>query len=233
MHWKSEKEFVDDFVDALQDRSRSTHVVREFRTGYGLPDIVWIEYYNGVIRKRKKRVRYRSLATFTINCAYTMAYLVKRRWVKLSTLKSSFRSMNNRFGDLIEILVQRKLVTIKSEKIKSLPKTEIFAIRNITIIEAKLADWRRAIMQAQRCLWFTDNCYVLVPDPKPVKKRKIANLCRKYGIGFTVFSEDGDIVQVIRLNKRRPYNTYLAWLLNENLFDDLLDGDGRFQPKDF
>ena len=231
MHWKSEKEFVDNFVDALQNRSKSTHIVREFRTGYGLPDIVWIEYSNDVIRKRKKRVRSRSLTPFTIDCAYTMAYLAQRRFVKLSTLKSALRSMNSRLGSIIEILIQRNLVIIKSDKITSRPKAEIFAIRNIQIIEAKLADWKRAIMQAQRFLWFTDNCYVLLPNFKSMKKRQVASLCMKYGVGLTFFSEDGTIFPVIRINKRRPYNTYLTWLLNENLFDELLNSDDRFQSE--
>jgi hypothetical protein len=219
--WKSEREFVELFLDSLGSEKKDTRIVREFRTGYGLPDIVLIEYLPKVVEKRKKQMGRIQVGAFTVDCAYAMSYLANRRWVRLKTLKSAFRSSNGPFNTALQTLIDRKMVSVKEDKIKARPKTEVFVVRNIKVIEAKLGNWRRALMQAQRYQWFTESCYVLMPEQSRIKKRQIALACKKYHVGLIFFSRERGISDVIKVGRKRPYNTYLAWLMNETIVDEI------------
>lgn len=229
--WRSEKEFVERFLYALGSGRKNTHIVRGLRTGYGLPDIVLTEYLPKVVERRNKQMGRTRIGVFTVDCAYAMAYLASRRWVRLTTLKSAFRSSNGSFNTTLQTLRDRRMVSIEEDKIKARPKTEVFAVKNITVIEAKLGNWRRALMQAQRYQWFTESCYVLVPEPSAVKKRQIAIACRKYHMGLIFFSPERGISEAIKIGREKPYNTYLAWLMNETIVDEVHKSESAIQSQ--
>ena len=128
------------------------------------------------------------------------------------------------FSRLVSTLLARRLAVCKQGRIKALPKKETFAIKNISVIEAKLNDWRRALIQARRHLWFTDNCYVVIPEGERTKKNRVASACRRHRVGLMMVSKKGDLITVVSLKKSGPYNTYLAWLLNESLLQEVKDG---------
>jgi hypothetical protein len=218
--WKNEEEFVNSYLSSLEDKTNSTLLLRDFQTGYGLPDILCTEYSKAVVQNRVRHLRHKDIPPFTLDCAYTMAYLTRRRSVKISTLKTAFRTTNGSFDLLIQTLKLRRLVRIKSGIIKAERKKDIFAIKSITVLEAKLYDWKRAIFQAQRYRWFTDNCYVLLPKISDRQINRVIWLCKKYHVGLMMFSNNSVLNPMIKLKKKQPYNTYLAWLLNENLLNE-------------
>lgn len=219
--WKSEKEFVDQFVTVLGQQTSRTQIVREFRTGYGLPDVLVVRYSLKVLERRRRHARVKYTGTFTVDCGYAMAYLLRRRWVRLETLRGAFHNANGSFRAMVETLRERGLVNVMGDRIKARGKSDIFAIETITAIEAKLGNWRRAVIQAQRHRWFTDCCHILVPQPSRGQKRGISAVCRKYHLGLMFFSREGGIVEGLALKNRKPYNTYLAWLLNESIVDEV------------
>jgi hypothetical protein len=223
--WKSEREFVERFLDSLGSEKKGTCIVREFRTGYGLPDIVLTEYLPKVVERRKKHMGRLHVGAFTVDCAYAMSYLANRRWVRLKTLKNAFRSRNGPFNTTLQTLIDRQIVSLKDDKIKSRPKAEVFAVKNITVIEAKIGNWRRALIQAQRYQWFTESCYVLMPEPSGIKKRQIALACKKYHVGLIFFSRERGISEAMKIRRKKPYNTYLAWLINEAIFDEVQESE--------
>jgi hypothetical protein len=229
--WKSEKEFVDRFVDVLGAGTSRTKIVREFRTGYGLPDVLVVRYSQSVLEKRKRDAREKYRGMFTVDCGHAMAYLARRRWVRLDTLKGTFHNMNGSFRTLIDMLQQRELVRVTGNRISARRKSDVFAIKTITVIEAKLRNWRRAVMQAQRHRWFTDNCHVLVPEPSAAHKGEISAACSKYNLGLMFFSREKGIVEGLGLKDRGPYNTYLAWLLNESIVDEVRDSGRGIRAK--
>jgi len=217
--WRTETRFIRDFLNSADPTRKSLHVLKEFRTGYGLPDLLKIEYDKNILVKRRRNSKSRKLKHFDIDCAYVMAYLSERRWIKLNNLKSNTNLYNGSIKTIIDKLRERGLVIKKGDKIKSKPKKEVFAIKSIVAIEAKLRQWKRAIFQAQRYLWFTNNSNILVPTNCNRQLSKIINSCKKYHVGLITLSKDKKILTIIKRKKRKPYNTYLAWLLNELLLD--------------
>ncbi len=192
-------------------------MVKEFRTGYGFPDLLRIEYDKKVVMRRRRNPNLRNLKHFDTDCAYMMAYLSEKRWIKLSTLKSKATLYNGSINVIIEKLRERGLVVKRGDKIKSKPRREIFAIKSIVAIEAKLRQWKRAVLQAQRHLWFTNNSNILIPTNCCTQVNTIIDSCKKYHVGLIALSEDRKILTIVKRGKRKPYNTHLAWLLNEFL----------------
>ena len=222
--WTSEMEFIDDFLRVAESINNSAHVIKEFRTGYGLPDILSIEYDKHTLKKRIRNVKSAKLRPFDIKAAYAMVYLSKRRWVKLETLRTDMSASNGSIKSLVENLVQRKMAVKKGDLIKCVPKRDIFAIRAVVAIEAKLKKWKAAIFQAQRYLWFTNNSNILIPAINSTQLKKIKDSCKKYHVGLITFSKDKTLSPIVKIRKRKPYNTYLAWLLNEVLLEETRRG---------
>ena len=95
--WRSEEAFVETLLRLLRAEAEATRFIREFRTGYGLPDLLSVEYCEDIVSRRKRRLDRSRLEAFTIDCAYTMAYLSNRRWMQLPTLKARVGLANGPF----------------------------------------------------------------------------------------------------------------------------------------
>ena len=91
---------------------------------------------------------------------------------------------------------------------RSLQKS--FAVRNIIAIEAKVADWQRAVQQAYLNTWFTAESYVLLPEAG--KGHPLRATARKLGIG--VVTKAQGLVRQPRTGGNLP-RSYASWLFNE------------------
>lgn len=222
--WHSERKFVDDFLTSVNSMNKPFYILKEFRTGYGIPDILIIEYDKSVIIRRKKFLEISELNPFDTNCAYIMAYLAENCWVKLENLKSKFNIHSCSIEIIIENLINRELVVKKDSMIKSVPQKEIFAINGIIAIEAKLRKWKNAIFQAQRHLWFTKNSNILIPLTNGIQLNKIRYFCNKNDVNLITFNKNEIVTFAIETGNSAPYNTYLAWLLNELLLEEIKNG---------
>jgi len=61
----------------------------------------------------------------------------------------------------------------------------------------------------------------LVPETSMFQKRSVSSACRKYHLGLMFLSRDKGLMEGITLKNKKPYNTYLAWLLNECIVDEV------------
>jgi predicted transcriptional regulator len=224
--WKEETAFVSDFLTLCQEKNRSVHIMKEFRTGYGFPDILMLEYTDNAY-KRVKQLIHNNVEPISTSAAYIITYLSKRRWVNIYNIKNHFQMRNGSFNAAMDLLKQRGLIEINGDKVKGRPKKETFILTNITVLEAKLKNWGRAISQAQRYLWFTDNSSILIPKRTPPLLEKIAYRCKKSHVGLIALDTDRKAEPVVKTKRRKPYNTYLAWMLNEMLVDELRVRDKR------
>lgn len=217
--WKDEKTFVESFLRRFRNTQKSLFFMRDFRTGYGLPDIVAINYDERILSRRKHDLKSVKTPAFTIDCAYTLSYLSRRRGVSYETLKANFSNYNGSLNSILNTLEQRNLIQVNNGKIKALRKSHSFAIKTITTIEAKLRQWSRVIHQAQRHLWFTECSYVLLPKQSPLILSHIRKRCQTHEVGLFLYDSDLRIKTLVKKPKARPHNTHIAWLLNEILID--------------
>lgn len=89
------------------------------------------------------------------------------------------------------------------------PLSYIFAAQQIIAVEAKVAEWRRALEQARLNTWFASASFVLVPN---VPKRSLL-LEKAKAIGVGVWTDDNIPIELEPVH-RLP-RSYASWLFNE------------------
>lgn len=223
MGWESEEQFVDKFINPLHIVSKknrySLNVLREVRTGYGRPDITVIEYNSKIIYERKKTLTADSLEPLSNKAAYTMSYLSSCRWVSLQRIERFLQCNNTDLIKVVEELKNRRLIVSKEHLIKARPLKEILAIKRVRAYEAKLKQWKEAVNQAERNLWFTNDSYILMPFQSSSVSNLISLECRKRGIGLIFFSEDKGTKIIVKPLKSGFANSPLIWMMNEQLLE--------------
>lgn len=223
--WNSEAEFVEDFLAIVNSMNNSFHILKEFRTGYGIPDILLIAYNESVIIERKELLERSKLVPFNADYAYMMAYLTEKNcWIELEELESKFNIHNSYIKEITKNLLDRELLIKEDSMVRSRPQEEIFAINSIIAVEAKLKKWKEAIIQARRHLWFTKNSNILIPPTNRIQINKIWHFCNKNNVNIIVFDKEGVPDLTVKTENSAPYNTHLAWLLNEILLGGIESG---------
>jgi hypothetical protein len=98
------------------------------------------------------------------------------------------------------------------DEIRLRPLTDIFALRRLICVEAKVSAVSRAMDQAVRCTWFASEVYLLMPTlPVDGAVRHIADV---HGIGMVVPDTSIDEAPVHATRGSLP-RSYATWLFNE------------------
>jgi len=90
-------------------------------------------------------------------------------------------------------------------------------VREITSIEAKLGDWRRALAQAYRHLAFSGRSYVLLDRARAQSALKNLQAFRRLGIGLITLQRGRLPKTWIRPENRRPRSEIVFWYANAEL----------------
>ncbi len=229
MFWTSEAEMVTAFVNSVKSQNRNPDnnviVLQEADTNYGRPDVMVIEYDTAVFQRRN--ISASSIiekSSFSSECAYAMSYLSQREWTGFEYLQQFLNCRKNKLHSIIDNLAMRDLIRICKESVCSRSLDENFALRRVLVFEAKISKWRDAISQAERHLWFTGASYVILPDERRTILDKALHECAQRGVGLISFSVDGSLAYLTEPPDMKIYNTYLSWLINEQVFQQGSDG---------
>jgi hypothetical protein len=104
------------------------------------------------------------------------------------------------------------LATVRDGTIESRPLPEIFVVRRIIAIEAKLRDWRHAIEQACANTWFASHSFVLLPRQR--FNDRVQDAAIDAGVGVLCF--DGTSVTIpVKASEHAIPSSYGSWLFNE------------------
>ncbi|MFK9119559.1 hypothetical protein ACJEBK_22155 [Peribacillus frigoritolerans] len=216
---QTEEELVNSFVNYTHEKNnKSTILYREVQTGYGRPDVLHIEYNENVLNKRKMSY-HGPLSTLA---AHMMTYLAERRWVSMEKVSKQFDIKNGKLLIILEDLLSRGLIVKNEHLIKSKPRNEILAIKRLGVYEAKLYQWKEAINQAERNLWFTNDSYILMPIKRGKLKNNIYNECKSRGIGVGFFNEETGLDILLKPVRSGVINTPFLWTINEELWKEQL-----------
>jgi hypothetical protein len=126
----------------------------------------------------------------------------------------SLRKANKSVGKLLEA----ELVTMnKQNKIKIKLIKEIFFIKEIISIEAKLHNWKRALEQSVNNTYFSSQSYTLFPD-KIITKRLLEEYINT-DVGIISFEKS---YRIIKKPKRRTIPSSMSsWFFNEHIGREL------------
>jgi hypothetical protein len=125
-----------------------------------------------------------------------------------SSIESLF---GNRAADSIERLKAAAMISVNRGIISSCPLSDLYAVRHIFAIEAKISAWRMALRQAFLNRWFATSSHVLLPQ-MPSNASMVSEArslgVRVWGLG------------AIKLTLNLPSTTskpvsYASWLFNE------------------
>lgn len=224
---QNEQELVFSFSHFLKnDENKSYKIFFELDTKWGKPDITTI-YYNKkkTFNRIRKINKNQPLPPFCQICQYAMTYFEKEKRTSVNRLQYFLRTTKNKTIDIINVLEKRKLISFYDQyHLRLLSTKKTFVIDRVKTIEAKLTNWKKAIEQAKRHLWFTNETYVLksYTSNKSYIDR-ISYFCKKEGIGL-IFQEEENSFSI----KTYPQNegiisSPINWFLNELIIDEVLN----------
>jgi hypothetical protein len=201
-----------DIVRAFLDRGicggRTGHVVSVFcepRLDTGYPDIVLVHW------DRKAADAWPiHRAELTNDDVRLLHFLYNARSVSRDELRC--RSSLRQADRTIERLAAARVVKVSSRSIRVRPLREIFAVRRLIALEAKISDWRRGLQQAFVNTWFASESFLLLPHI-PKGTLLLEDAAR---IGVGVVSADQDLsTPLVRSRRDRLPQSYASWLFNE------------------
>lgn len=213
MYIETERDLVNSFINNLPSNNGQL-ILREVPTSYGRPDILIIRFDTEVIKNLRSRS---NNSKFSKEMSHTMTYLYHRRWVKKSTLQKFLDCTKIMLSNVIEGLLSLGLIDVDDKYIKSKPAPEILAIKRVWAYEAKLYQWKYAIAQAERHLWFTREPYILLPQVSENILHKSIKECRVRDIGLSVFTGDNLIDTYVKSSKKGIVNSPFIWKLNDKI----------------
>lgn len=114
--------------------------------------------------------------------------------------------------DSMERLEAAELVIRKPRSWQARPVREIFAVKRLVCIEAKIGDWQQGLLQAFFHTWFASESYLLL-SKKP-RKSTLMNEASRLGIGIISGSTDEAVTNPSVRPGRIP-RSYASWLFNE------------------
>jgi hypothetical protein len=105
-----------------------------------------------------------------------------------------------------------ELASVDDGDIEARPLSEIFVARRIIAVEAKIRDWRHAIVQARANTWFASHSLILLPSER--FNDRVGDASMESGVGVLTFDGVNIAVPVKPVEHPIPAS-YGSWLFNE------------------
>ncbi len=184
----------------------------EPRIESGFPDIVLVQWDTHVTRHwPKERI---SLSTADIRLLHTFY-----QFSNCSLAPPSIRGRKQL--EAIERLAAADVLTYQNGDVRLRPLYEIFAVRRLISIEAKVTDMRSGLEQAIRNTWFASESYLLTPQlPRSTDVIKDA---ARFGIGLITIDMSPDVTPIPARCETLP-KSYVSWQFNEWAWRSSLTG---------
>jgi predicted transcriptional regulator len=183
-------------------------LLQEPYTGLGFTDLVCIIWDRNIEEEWTEKRN-----NLTLNDIKILHHLYNNKVYK--SIDEISRELNFSFIDVLksieklndaELIVANNKNKVKIRKIK-----EIFFVKKIISIEAKLRNWRKALEQSFNNTLFSSQSYILFPQENLTK-----NLIKTYNdtsIGIISFSKSYSVVK--KAKKQRIPAALTSWLFNE------------------
>jgi hypothetical protein len=205
----TEESLVAEFVAfLLKTKNASFDILREFEGGFGRPDLL---LYEPPSEERYQDIE--SLANINPRFAPLLSIATATTIFSLESLREatgvSKHSARRIVGELSKLgRLKMDDATQQTFKISPVPKPPF---RQVVAIEAKLSDWRRALIQAYRYLQFSNESWVLLDHKSASSALKRGETFKSCGVGLASFSTGGSLYVHFPAKNRAWSNGILAW----------------------
>lgn len=196
--------YLDKWLAQSNDHTNLTVFVEpKLQSGY--PDVVAV-YWDPSVAAQWPTAR-GELTPTDIRMAHH-AYLARKVDIEALKVLAPGRKLDAALNRLLDagIFIQGKTT------LRQRPMSEIFAVRRLVAIEAKLCAARRGLDQAFQNTWFASESYLLVPALP--KNSEFLDAARRLGVG--ILEETTPIERsAVRARRDRIPKSYPSWLFNE------------------
>jgi predicted transcriptional regulator len=180
------------------------------------PDIVMVEYSPNLIHSWTEKRR--NLASKEL---MLLSILSKQKLITFENLVNSTYLNSKEIVQSIEKLLDSNMIQRKQGNWSLKNKRNIFAIKKISAIEAKIDNWQTALKQATLNIGYANESFILSNIKNP--QSKTIKLVDKYGIG--IYNMDNDSANIVAKPKKYPMaNNQTVWQLNEWIGQKLSEG---------
>lgn len=217
MIFKSEKEMVALLKATLENTysSKSIQISCEVSLGFGIADMVVSSLKNETSESDRTEQR---LGASEINI-FTL--LESREKLTLLELMITTRIDKYRLQSILSNLTRRNLIKLEDDKYSVLNDFDLFFENNFAI-EAKLRDWKRALKQAYRYLWFAEYSFVVLDEYFCRPAIEHQKLFEQYNVGLASINDKGELKRYFTPPRKKPYDINMQRLFSEKLKSDLL-----------
>ena len=197
-----------DFFDKINNNQNCQFsLVQEPYTGFGYADLVCIIWHKSIRENwSNKRNQLDSTDIKILHHLYNV-----RIFDEISKIVNDLGFNLNKVNRSIEKLFEANLIKANGNRVKIRPINDIFFVKEIISIEAKLRDWKRALEQSVNNIYFSSESYTLFPE-KIINKR----LLEKYkytDVGIISFKKTYSVIKKPKKQSIPP--TLNSWFFNE------------------
>lgn len=211
MEFKTEKGLVSLFrenIDLFFKIEENPIVLEEVGLGFGIADLVISE-----LNSLETTLNREPLNLVDINI-YKL--IEKKKKVTIDLVSEKTRCNKRQINSSLEKLIKGNFIQKEDMYYVFTNKYELSFKRSIAI-EAKLKNWKRALMQAYRYKWFADYSYVVLDNAHIKTALENIELFKRYNIGLISISSDGNIFKHNMPKKQKPLDIKMQILLSETI----------------
>lgn len=172
----------------------------------GLPDLVAV-YLSG--RRPDFSPKRLLLSEAHIRVLYGLHMLSS---VSPEEMSCRLRIARKELDRLTNDLAEAELVKLVDGILTPRKLSSTFAVKHIVAIEAKMADWAKALEQAAANRWFASQSFILIPPTRSIAT--IVDRATELGIGVLVLA-DNRVKRVVDSRLFPIPASYGSWLFNE------------------
>ncbi len=222
------------FLSEINMRINPTeyNIGEEFRSQYGVPDLLFYNFDNAIL---KKRLNNNIKPVQSKEVIKTLLLIQNRKKITLSFLQESL-PFNKEIlkNKVIKFLLDNNYLNKTLNDCDSYWVGENIyktVMGNMYAVEAKVSNWKRGFYQAYRYKWFSNFSFLAMHSKyiRPAKNQ--LGLFEKYNIGLISVDSDTCALEVLRNPKKeKAYSPEMAAIAFEKLFATYLEkkADSQF-----
>ena len=205
--FRSEKELVEKLVLDLQQRYNTQYIVREFRGGKNIADVVYATELN----------RENVVFDEYFNAYYYFNGIYNKKRILLDELGISDSKVNKKFYNFLRELEELGYVKIDGNYITSVKKIDAVT-KKLIAVEAKISDWKAGLEQAVRYKQYADEVYVAISSEYVKKVDK--ELFHEFNIGLMSVSEH-QLTIPIKARKEKVEKLDIQYFIEDRFLQQL------------
>lgn len=195
-------------IDVFFSIKENPIVLEEVGLGFGIADLVISELNFSDIELDREPLNSIDINIYKI--------IERKKKVTIDSVSETTRCNKRQINESLDKLIKGNFIEKRDSYYVFTNKYELSFKKSIAI-EAKLKNWKRALMQAYRYKWFADYSYVVLDHAYIKVAIENIDMFKRYNIGLISVSFEGEIFKHNIPRREKPLDPKMQILLSETL----------------